>query len=70
MDLLWNGYDGVAEDCCSAAENFRPCDAPVAPIICLGTMQAHQEDELKDGSHAVQLGILGGLHEISSQAST
>ena len=37
MDLPWNGYDGVAEDCCSAAENFRPCDAPVAPIICLGT---------------------------------
>ncbi|XMA19883.1 hypothetical protein WAI453_012674 [Rhynchosporium graminicola] len=35
MDLPRNSYDEVAEDCCSAAENSRPCAAPTAPIICL-----------------------------------
>jgi len=36
MDLRLNGYDGVAEDCCSAAENSGAA-ALSAPIICLGT---------------------------------
>ena len=33
MDLRLNGYNGVAEDCCSAAENFRPCGADSADYL-------------------------------------
>jgi len=36
----------------------------------MGLLRTHQEDELKDGSHEVQLGLLGGLYQMPSQAST
>ena len=33
MDLPLNGYNGVCEDCCSGAENFRTCSADSADYL-------------------------------------
>lgn len=32
-------------------------------LFAWARMQAHQDHELEDGSHAVQLGLPGGLHQ-------
>ena len=37
MNSQLNGYDGVAEDYCNAAEGFKSCATPIVQIIRLAT---------------------------------